>query len=126
MSNFWDNVAHTLQLAPELKECFEHGQRIVNLAFGDAGVMGRLLRTSDAFAYYVTLCPNGTFLFQLTQLTLWTDFDLYIVNTDGEVIASATTNENSSVVQVNGNGACYAIVVSASGAGKYRLMLEQL
>lgn len=124
--SFWDNVGQALQLALEAKLNYEHGQRIANLALGDMGVTGNLAKTGDMFIYAINLFPRGTYLFQLTQPTLWADFDLYVLDADGNVVVADTSDANPSQVRVTGSGTCYVAVKSALGGGIYSLIAVRL
>jgi hypothetical protein len=124
--SFWDNVGKVLEVALESKLQYERGQRMANLALGDTGVTGSLAGANDFAVYAINLYSRGAYLFQLTQPTLWADFDLYVLDDEGRVVAADTSANNPSQVQVTGSGPCYVAVKSARGGGAYSLMARRM
>lgn len=55
---------------------------------------------------------------------VFTDFDLFVLSVEGDVIASDRSENNPSVVHVSGSGHCFVAVKSARGIGRYSLMFR--
>ncbi len=121
---FMDNVAAALQIAVAAIENYERGQQIANLVLGDQGVIGSLEATGRVDVYTITLSPRGNYQFQLTQ-PVFANFDLYVLDGQGRLIASDESQDNPSVVQVSGSGQCVVAVKSDRGIGRYSLAVTR-
>ena len=122
---FWENAKSVMEVIRDGMEAYDHGQRMANVILGDIAVEGRLQLPGVSEVVPIVIPRHGTYLFTLTQ-PLLTDFDLAILNSQGEVVAADTSMLNPSQVIVEGQGMCFAVVHAAAGYGDYTLSARLL
>jgi hypothetical protein len=113
-----------LKFAETALRGFESGRHIGNLFASDEGVAGQLSGPDDYCRHEITLAAHGTYEVRLSQ-PLIADYDLYIFDTNGQLIAKDEGTSNPSSVTLIGSGSCIAAVRSQYGAGPYTLTLSR-
>ncbi len=126
----WQKIIETVEklhrwgkIAGDAVEGVEEIHRLVNGVRGDCMWRGVLWGPSDFHVIPLHL-DLGVYEVLLTQPFL-TDFNLFVLNGQGEVVAQDTSNHKTSSVVVKGSGPCFVCVVSAHGVGEYSLSVKR-
>ncbi len=119
---FLDDVNNTLNAVAQLHDGITKTNEIIN---SDDGVVDELHYKDSYKVHPIYLESYGKWEIRLTQ-PLFSNFYLYIANTDHELIIKDESENTTSICPVIGEGNCFAVVKSARGSGKYSLTIKKV